>query len=204
MLDTPGGRSHCAAEGGLSGLGLVDCGRHGAWHVARYNPAEHRLVQPALHRIGVSTFLPLIREVVPDRRLGRRARVVPAFTGCVFVQWPAGFHWPRILGQPGIVGGPSGLVRPVGDPYGNPATVPEHIMAELFERARDGGVIEDASAPAILSPLEPGCRVRVVRGPLAGMTGLCGLPSGQRVAVLIEAVSGERRVSARRRDLEAL
>lgn len=188
---------------GLSDLGPVDCGRL-PWHVVRFEPNAEGLVRPALHRLGVSTFLPLIRGEVRDRRLGKRIRTVPAFPGCLFAQWRHGFTWQRILAEPGVMGGPSGLLRPVGDPYGHPAAVPQAFMDELMDRARDGGVIEDASVPVPLEPIPQGQAVRITRGPFAGHTGLCGMSSAQRVAVLFEIMGCQRSVTARRRDVEAL
>ncbi|HYI84458.1 MAG TPA: hypothetical protein VEX11_14765 [Acetobacteraceae bacterium] len=202
MLDVSGDRAHAYGEGRPLGADLADCGRCSApWHVARYNPADHRLVRPAVHRLGFSTFLPLIRETVLDRRLGQRTRTVPAFTGALFVQWREGAHWWRILGQPGILGGPAGLVRPVGDPFGHPAAVPAEVMAELLARASDGGVIEDASVPPILGPLEAGAAVQVLRGLWAGRNGVAGpLRGGKRHVVEVDG----KRVLIPRRDLEPL
>lgn len=174
------------------------------WHVVRYNSGQHDLLAAALRAMKVQSFHPLIREQVPDRRLGRRVRTAPAFPGCMFVCWPAGFVWQRILAEPGVLSGPSGIIRPVGDPYGQPQPVPLAYMDGLMSRASALGVIEDASVAPVLAPLAAGTPVRVVRGPLAGVTGLVGLSSAQRVAVLFEIMGATRSVTARRRDVEAL
>ncbi len=131
--------------------GALDCGCLGSqgapWHVARFVAGQERIARAAIHRLGFSTFLPLLRQAVPDKRWGRRVVTVPAFPGCVFVQWPDGAEWQRIHRQPGLLSGVSALMHAVGDPFGHPAPVPAGFMAELFERATDGGVIRDDAAP---------------------------------------------------------
>lgn len=159
MLDAVADRPHDPPVA-LLGLGPVECGRFGdpldgqPWHVARYEAGQHRLALPALHRLGVATFHPLVRVSVPDRRLVRRSATVPAFPGCVFVRWPAGFDWPRVMAEPGMVRGSRGVLRPVGQPNAHPQAVPAAFMAELLARAEAGGVIRDDT------PKPPGRRRR--------------------------------------------
>ncbi len=201
--DGPAGRSAFRSPPGegLEILDLVDCGRL-PWHVVRYNLASGTLARAALHRLGVSTFLPLLRLAVPDRRVGRRIVTVPAFPGYLFAQWRPGFTWQRILAEPGVLSGPAGILRPMGDPYGHPQAVSPDFMDELMSRAKDGGVIEDASVPVPLPAIPTGAEVRVTKGPFAGLTGLCQLSSGERVAVLLQVLGGQRTVTAKRRDVE--
>lgn len=201
MLDALTDDPHCDRRGGSLGLGPLDCGRL-PWHVVRFEPNAEGLLLPALRRMGVQVFLPLLRLSVPDRRLGKRVVTVPAFPGCAFACWPDGFVWQRILSQPGVMGGPAGIIRPVGDPHGHPQPVPQAYMDDLMLRASALGVIEDASVAPELPPIAPGVPVRIRSGPFAGHTGLSGQSSGQRLAVLFEIMGATRTVTARRRDVE--
>ena len=148
MLDAVTDAPHDLGDCGPVGFNPLDCGCRGEpWHVARFVPGQERTARAELHRIGVSTFLPLVRETVRDKRLGQRARTVPAFPGCLFVRWRRGFDWSLVLSRAGVLAGPAGLIRPVGDRFGHPAAVPAAFMAELFGRAAEGGVIQDDTLP---------------------------------------------------------
>lgn len=219
MLDALTDNPH-GCDGAPLGIDPLECSRIGddrPWYVVRCDPdalrpkmyhggrVESGLLRPALHRLGVTTFLPLERKDIPDKRLGKRTVTVPAFAGCLFAQWGPRAEWWRILALPGVLRhSGAGLIRPVGDPHGHPQAVPAGFMAGMLAGAVDGGVIYDTAAPPRLPPIAPNTPVRIARGPFAGHTGLCGMSSAQRVAVLFEIMGATRTVTARRRDVEAL
>jgi len=145
--------------------------------VVRFIGGDQGILRPALTRMDVATFLPLLRFAVSDRRLGRRIVTVPAFPGCLFACWAADFVWQRILSQPGVLPGAAGIIRPVGDPYGEPQPVPDDYMLELFTRADPAGVIRDDVPPERR-------RHRTAWRPLAELAG------PQRLDLLHRAMSG--------------
>ena len=128
-----GSRSPNAQSGHRSPLDLVlaDCGRL-PWFVVRFEPNAQGIALPALHRIGVSTFLPLIRIAIQDKRLGRRITTVPAFPGCLFAQWRAGFLWQRILCNQASSADPQASCAPSAIPHGQPQRVPDGYMDDFF------------------------------------------------------------------------
>lgn len=67
-------------------------------------------------------------------------------------------------------------------------------------RAREGrGLVE------LPPPLAPGARVRVTRGPLAGLDGLCvGLGPRQRVYILLALLGAARQITFPTANVEAV
>lgn len=182
----------------LFGPRPVECGRY--WYAVQYNPGEQHLARAGIHRLGFSTFLPLVRISVPDRRLGQRIVTVPAFAGYLFAEWGHGAIWQRVLSRPGV----SGILRPIGDLRGSPLPVPGAYMASLLSRASDGGVIEDISVAPVQAALKPGAVVRLTDGPFEGHMGLCQMSTTQRVTVLLNVMGCDRSVTAKRRYVEAV
>lgn len=182
----------------LFGPRPLECGRY--WYAVQYNPGEQNLARAGIHRLGFSTFHPLIRMSIPDRRLGRRIVEAAAFPGYLFAEWGQGAIWQRVLSRPGV----SGILRPIGDLRGAPLPVPGAYMANLLSRASDGGVIEDISVAPVQPALEPGAMVRLTDGPFQGHMGLCQMSTTQRVTVLLNIMGCDRSVTAKRRFVEAV
>ena len=197
-LDTTG-RGADSPTVGSAGLGLVGCGSvPGArWYAVRYNPGEERLARSAITRLGYPTFFPLVRQSIPDKRLGRRLTISAAFPGYLFASWSAGSLWQRILSQPGV----AGVLHAVGQ-RDAPIPVPREEFAALEARAVEGGILSDSSLAPSPGPISGA--VRVTRGPLAGRVGLAGRNAGDRVAVLLEIMGCNRVASMPRQDLEAV
>ena len=121
------------------------------WAACRLEPHRENLALHCLALAGYATFYPRIR----DRRIrhGRKIELRPAlFPGYAFVLIQLQWHTARWA---------PGVVRIVLD-GGVPARVPDSVIAEIRSRAR-GGLIELSKRE-----LEPGARVRIVRGPLQG------------------------------------
>jgi transcriptional antiterminator RfaH len=80
-----------------------------------------------------------------------------------------------------------------------PARVPDAVVEEIRGRER-GGVIE---LPRRL--LKPGDRVRLLTGPFQGHLAIyAGMSGSERVAVLLQILGGQQRVTLARRDIEAV
>jgi transcription antitermination factor NusG len=146
----------------------------GYWTVARTAPNRENFAESELDRRGFEVYAPRIAE-----RIARRGRKItverPLFAGYIFVVIEVGWydaHW-----CPGIT-------RLLLSVDGSPAKVPVAVVAGLKARERSGLIVLPRRPPFL-----PGDRVRVIRGPLAGLSGLYqGQRSHERVAILLAAL----------------
>ncbi|MFL5038100.1 MAG: transcription termination/antitermination protein NusG [Microvirga sp.] len=133
------------------------------WVAAQLLPHKEALALHCLKLNGYpTTYLPRVRERrVVRRRVVETAR--PLFPGYAFVVVES--QWHRARWSPGI----AGLIMDGAAP----ARVADSIIAELRSREING-LVE-------LPPgLKAGDRVRVTRGPFAGLGGLCAGMTGGR------------------------
>ena len=125
----------------------------------------------------VTVYLPKIRY--RRRRKGRRVEVLsPLFPGYLFTRIE--LPWRDIRTLPGVIK----LVM-TGD---EPAHVPDEIIAAIGSRER-GGFVE---LPR--KRLQPGNRVQIVSGLLAGRRGRYAGGSHRHVKVLLQMLGIERQV----------
>jgi transcriptional antiterminator RfaH len=160
------------------------------WSVVRLEPHREKLALHFLALNGFTTYLPRIREVRVQygRRIGY---LVPLFPGYCFVV--VQLQWHQIFRTPGT----RGLIM---DGMA-PAKVPDAVITEIRDREIDGLV--QLQQPA--QHFQPGAPVRITQGPLAGQLGLyAGMPSRERVSVLLKLLGTARRVSLARDDIEAV
>src|SRR3954452_12429816 len=152
------------------------------WAAARLEPHRERLATYTLQVAGFANYSPHIRE----RRIvhGRKIEAKPAlFPGYLFIEIEAQWHAARW--SPGV----AALV--MSGQY--PAKVPDAIINELRARERNG-LIE---LPSRLDPtrIRPGTSVRITRGPLLGLSGLCvGMAPRERLLVLFTILNARREV----------
>jgi transcriptional antiterminator RfaH len=155
------------------------------WAAARLQPRREALALHCLKLAGYRTYFPRLREHRTNfgRRIEHRS---PLFPGYAFVQIELQWHTARW--SPGIIA----LILD-GDA---PARVPDKVIAEIRGRER-AGLIE-------LPPrLKPGARVRVTRGPLQSLEGLCaGQGPRERVLVLLQVLGAARQVALPAADVE--
>jgi transcriptional antiterminator RfaH len=160
----------------------------GYWAVSRLAPNREQLALHCLALAGFETYLPRLRErrVFHGRKLETRP---PLFPGYCFVlielQWSAARWAP---GTRGLI--MDGQV---------PARVPEPVIAEIHRREVDGLV--EVPKPSF----RRGDRVRLLAGPFQGRLAIyVGMSSAERVAVLLQVLGGQHRVTLARRDIEAV
>jgi transcription antitermination factor NusG len=159
------------------------------WCAARLLLHHEAYALRCLAASGYETYLPRLREQC--RSHGRKILVTPPlFPGYAFVlitlQWHAA-RW-----APGTCGLIMDGVQP--------ARVPDHVIEEIRARER-GGLVELPKPPSA----QPGDRVRVVHGPLAGLAGLYdGMRPRERVLVLLTVLGACRRVELRADDIEVV
>jgi transcriptional antiterminator RfaH len=159
-----------------------------AWYVAQVQPQREKLAAFHLERQGFIPFSPII--VHRRARAGRTIAVrEPLFPGYNFVRFDRGRDaWRSINGTIGV----SRLVM-FGD---EPARLPEGLVEGLIELHDDNeGITFD-------SDLRVGAGVRIVGGAFDNMVGtLFTADSQSRVTVLLDMLSGPRKVSVPRERL---
>jgi len=165
-----------------------DTCRADMWIAARIEPRREALALHCLALNGYATYLPRIRERRMTR--GRKVDATPAlFPGYAFVEITLQWHAARW--SPGV----AALIM-AGD--GSPARVPDKVISDIRARERNGFIM-------LPPPLRPGDRVRVTRGPLEGLGGLCaGMAPRERVLVLLSMLGARRQVTLPAASVEAL
>jgi len=160
------------------------------WAVAQLQPQRQAFALSMLARADFQVYAPRLREWRAMPSGGPlRQRELPLFPGYAFLliqlQWHAARWCP-------------GVTRLVMDGL-HPARVPDTVTEEI--RAHEcNGVIE---LPRRL--LKPGDRVRLLTGPFQGHLAIyAGMSGSERVAVLLQILGGQQRVTLARRDIEAV
>ncbi|WP_394729443.1 transcription termination/antitermination NusG family protein [Altererythrobacter sp. GH1-8] len=160
------------------------------WFAVQVQPRREKLACLHLERQGFAWFSPSLKRM--KARAGRTVAVREAlFPGYVFVRLDmARDRWRSINGTIGV----SRLVM-FGD---MPARLPDGFIDGLIARQDEDGVV------AFDSAMKPGDQVRIVGGALDDVTGALLTGDGPaRVMVLIDLLSGPRRVSVPRERLIA-
>jgi len=161
------------------------------WFAVWTRSRQEKVAAAMLESLGVRHFLPLKSEVRQwsDRK---RSVDVPLFSGYLFVQMNLTKDCRlRVLKIPGI----AGLVGNNTGPLPIPDQQIEDIRTVLARRAEC----------TVLPLLEEGDRVRVVRGPLAGIEGrLLQSNSMSRLLISIEMIHKTLAVRILRQDVELI
>ena len=149
------------------------------WAAAQLQPRRDHFAEHYLRQIGFEVYLPRLRQ--PRTLHGRKVVAAPPlFPGYAFVFIRMQWHTARWA---------PGVVRLVMNGV-DPAAVPAGVIAALKAR-ETGGLIELPRPPKF----HRGDRVRVLHGPLAGLTGLYdGMRPHERIAVLLTMLGGLQRV----------
>jgi transcriptional antiterminator RfaH len=148
------------------------------WCAAKLVGQREALALHCLGLAGFETYAPRLREhrSVRGRKIVRKPLLFPGYCFVwIELQWHAA-RW-----SPGVVSLIMG-----GD---GPARVPDHVIAEIRSRERDG-LIELPKPPA----LKPGDRVRITAGAFGGHLALYqGQTAHERVAVPLRMLGGQHR-----------
>jgi transcriptional antiterminator RfaH len=149
------------------------------WACARLQPRREQLALHCLALAGYTTYFPQLREHRVSR--GHKIEVRPAlFPGYCFVAIELQWHTARWA--PGVVA----LIMNGSAP----ACVPDHVIAEIRGRERNG-LIELPKPPG----LRAGDRVRITQGPFTAHLGLFkGMKPRERVEVLLTLLGSQQRV----------
>lgn len=161
------------------------------WFAVWTRSRQEKSSAAMLDAIGIPHFLPLKSEVRQwsDRR---QTVTVPLFSGYLFVRInPARDGRLQVLKTPGIAGF-------VGNRTG-PLPVPDLQIEDIRT------VLETRVECIVLPLLNEGDRVRVMRGPLAGVEGrLVRSNSLTRLSISIEMIHKSLLVSVSRHDVESV
>jgi transcriptional antiterminator RfaH len=162
------------------------------WYLLRTKPKQERAVTETLTARAVEAYCPRVIEP----RWHRRAPVgpVPLFPSYVFARFQAAESFAAVNYCPGA----AGVVR-----FGSElAALDDGNVEALRAREGDRGYVEFAAARE--RPREGG-RVRVERGPLAGLEGVVTryLPARDRVRLLLAVIGGVRNVEVDARHVRA-
>ena len=161
-----------------------------AWYLIYTKPQQERIALENLERQGYVAYLPWIRT--RRRRQGRYVKLVePMFPRYLFIHLSDETdNWGPIRSTIGV----ASLVR-----FGTqPARVPDGLVAALKAREDESG-IQRLERPA----LQPGDRVRIVEGVMAGYEAIFEERTGkERVSLLLEIANTTARVQVSPHDIE--
>jgi transcriptional antiterminator NusG len=161
------------------------------WYAVQTSYRSEQRVAQALITKGLNTYLPLLRET--HQWTDRKKTIdVPAFSGYLFVNYePTLRNRVKVLET-------NGVVRMVGGNH-TPSPIPVEEI-EVVRRTLASGVACDR-----YDGLTPGAKVRVIRGPLAGVHGqLVRIKNSLRLVVAISVFSQAISAELGLNDVEAL
>jgi len=148
------------------------------WCVVQTKPREEEIAVAHLRRQHFDVYLPLLRE-----RKGQEARVVPMFSGYVFVAIdPDASTWVRVFSIRGVK-------TLMTTSYGNPAMLPIGWVESL----RAKGVLDMFTDSLSFKKDD---QVEFIAGPFEGRPGKVQWTSERRVKLLLEMLGREVTVYA--------
>jgi transcriptional antiterminator RfaH len=153
------------------------------WYVVHTKARQEQSACENLVRQGYAVYLPRIKVIKRLRGL-QQAVFEPFFPRYIFLQ-PASAV--QSLAPVRSTLGVAALVR-----FGQE---PAQMQSETLQNIRNFEARRNAAKDADISPLQPGERVRVADGPLAGFEGLISSVSQQRVVVLMQLLGQDTQVS---------
>ena len=163
------------------------------WYLLRSKPKQERVLVETLAARGVEGYCPRVLEPRWHARAPRGP--MPLFPLYVFARFQSAAGFATV----NFCTGAAGVVR-----FGSElAAVDDGVIAGLREREGERGFVEFKVARE--RPRE-GSRVRVERGPLAGLEGVVKryLPARDRVRLLLAVIGGVRNVEVDARHVRAV
>ncbi len=161
------------------------------WFAVWTRSRQEKCAASMLEALGIPHFLPLKTEAHQwsDRK---QIVTVPLFSGYLFVRMNLAKHNRlEVLNAPGIAGF-------VGNQTG-PSPIPDQQIEDIRT------VLETRVECTVLPLLNEGDRVRVLRGPLAGIEGrLVRSNSTSRLSISIEMIHKSLLVNVSRQDVELI
>lgn len=161
------------------------------WYVVQTKPRKEALVERSLGDLALRTYVPRIVTIVRAGRQLQR-RVEPMFPTYLFTEIDPEVSALRVRYLPGV----KDFLRADA----RPQPIPPEIIALLRERTGSDGVFEPPPRR-----FQPGERVRIEYGPLAGLDAVFEreLSGPERVAVLLASINLSARVILANESLSA-
>ncbi|MCW8889871.1 MAG: transcription/translation regulatory transformer protein RfaH [Sedimenticola sp.] len=146
-----------------------------AWHLIHTKPRQERIARAQLSMQGFTTYLPLIKQLIPDN-----STVFPLFPRYLFIRLTAGLDdWTPIRSTRGV----SSLVR-IGM---NPAIISDQLVSAIREREAADGL---HTLPT--KNFSNGDRVRLVSGPLAEYEAIFSEKRAENRAIILLNLIGKQ------------
>jgi transcriptional antiterminator RfaH len=160
------------------------------WICARLELRREAVAKHFLELGGYTVYIPYIREhrVRRDRRIERLVPLFPSY-GFIWIAEQQGWYRARwSIGVAALIMG-----------GGCPACVPISILDGIRQREIRGAIELPQRS------LQAGDQVRLLAGPFRGHLAIyAGMSGSERVAVLLQFLGGQQRVTLPRRDVEAV
>lgn len=153
------------------------------WYVVQTKVRQEQVACDNLVRQGYAVYLPRIK-ILKRLRGRQQAQFDPLFPRYIFFQPGSADH---SIAPVRSTLGVTNIVR-----FGQDLAV---LRPEVLSSIRDFESRRNQAGDQETSPFQPGLRVRVVEGPLAGMEGLISDAAQERVVVLMQLLGQATRVS---------
>lgn len=152
------------------------------WYVVHTKVRQEQTACDNLVRQGYAVYLPRIK-ILKRVRGYQQAKQEPLFPRYLFLQPGSAAH----------------SIAPIRSTLGVTAIVrfgqePAVIQPETLKTIREFETRRNAARDEDISPFQPGERIRVADGPLAGLEGLISDVSQERVIVLMQLLGQDTRV----------
>lgn len=159
------------------------------WYVIYTKPRQEQLAVDNLLRQRYQVYFPKIKQLKRSR--GRQqAQFEPLFPRYLFLQPESAAH---SISPVRSTLGVSTLVR-----FGMELAA---MRAETLHAIREFETRHNAARDEDISPFQPGVRIHIAAGPLAGMEGLISHVSHERIIVLMQLLGQDTRVNLSRHQL---
>lgn len=157
------------------------------WYVVMTAPQREFFAHRNLVEGGFSAWLPVQTVQIchaNKRRLERR----PFFPGYLFVGLAGYQAFAPITTMPGV----AAVIRGEGSrPLEIRQATLNRVAAELAAHEAETLARLGGRSRRPVNPFKPGQRLRVDEGPLAGLTGICTKPAGERTVLLLQFLGRE-------------
>lgn len=179
------------------------------WYCVRTLWGQDIHADIAIRQSGFEVFAPTIwKPPSPARRLAngamrpaREARIQPLFPRYLFARFSVTEPgWRAIRGLPGV----EAILSSTPE---SPTPVPETALGAVRSLCAPNGCVyppgwDFGRVDPVQRPLESGCHVRVLCGPLADHVGICQMSDGKRVELLLEILGRPVRAKINQVDVE--
>ncbi len=161
------------------------------WYLVRSKPRQEGIAESNLHRLGVESFCPKLKQAKLSRGK-KRTVIVPLFPGYLFSRFNFCTEYRKVAYAHGVLD-----VVMFGE---YPARVDEEIVETIRARMHEGFVTYSPRS------FQSGQTVQIQEGPFKGLLAVFEreLTGTQRVALLLKSVSYNARVIIERESISHL